>query len=97
MIQSQELTDALNKKSYKTVNGQLKALREIAKANEKGAPTLAREALAMVDYLEKKKADDRFSLALVEYARIVGVKPSQLTRAQVKAQRQQFDIEEASK
>lgn len=95
MIQSQKLTTELNKKNYKTVDGQLKALRAIARANAKSSPELAIEAQSMVDYLEREQANERFNLALVEYARVVGVKPSQLTRAQVKAQRQQFDAQEA--
>lgn len=97
MLQSQKLTEELNKSNYKTVAGQLKALRAIARANKDSSPTLAMEATSMVDYLEKQQTEERFSLALAEYARIVNTKPSMLTRAQIKAQRQIFDTEEASK
>jgi DNA polymerase elongation subunit (family B) len=95
MLQSQKLTTELNKKNYKTDSGKLKALRTIARANKDSNPALAIEALSMVDYVEKQQADERFGVALVEYARVVGVKPSALTRDQVKTQRQKFDTEEA--
>lgn len=95
MIQSQKLTTELNKKNYKTVSGQLKALRTIARVNKDSNPALAIEAQSMVDYLEKQQAEEKFGVALTEFARVSGVKPSQLTRAQVKAQRQLFDAEEA--
>lgn len=98
MIQSQRLTDELNnKKGYKTSAGKAKALRSIARTHRKSNPDLALEAQAMVDYLEKQQTDERFALYLAEYARIVNTKPSMLTRAQIKAQRQKFDTEEASK
>jgi hypothetical protein len=97
MLISQRLTTELNKKNYKTVAGQLKALRAIVRANQDSLPELAIEAQSMVDYLERQQADERFNLALVEYARVNGTKPSMLTRAQVKAQRVKFDAEEAAK
>jgi DNA polymerase elongation subunit (family B) len=97
MLQSQKLTEALNKKNYKTMSGKLKGLKAIARANKDSNPDLAIEALSMVDYVEKQQADERFGLMLAEYARVVGVKPSMLTRAQIKTQRQKFDTEEAAK